>query len=141
MPKRLNYKMTEHHRHFGVLLQFLIVTFTLSLAWLSFVYYPQQLKKLGPSGVSKSVISQVSAQGGKFPIETEAFEIRYEQGSNIYYVFVNGSTVGQFAENKIAAQLALKNVLSADSLCNFTVIYAPVEKLTLPPELKSTTGC
>ena len=123
---------------FNGYLQFLIVFFTLSLVWFAFSFYPKEIKKLQPSGIStQSIVNQVAAGGNKFPIETEAFRVVYEQKSNIYYVFVQGQTVSQYKENKIAAQLSLKNALSAETLCGYEIIWSAVNKINVP----KTQGC
>lgn len=134
--------MNPAARIYNVVMQFSVVVFSLILVWFSFIYYPKivnQYKNVATGGGQPA--GQVSANFSNFPIETANYRIEFDKNSQNYYVFVGGATVGGFVENKNSAVLALKSALSLQSLCNLNIIYASVEKLTLPADLKSSTNC
>lgn len=124
------------------IIQFLIVVFTISLVWFSFVYYPKALKKAGTAVLQKRpVVSTVSAISGAFPIESVWYKIDYAKESNTYYVFVRGSNLAEFVQNKNSARLALKSALGVDSLCGFQVVYSSFNNLKVPAEFGKTQNC
>lgn len=134
--------MNSAAKIYNVVMQFSIVVFSLTLAWFSFIYYPKivnQYKNVATGG--RPLAGQVSANFSNFPIETSSFKIEFDKNSGNYYVFVKGTTVSGFNENKNSAELALKSALSVQTLCNLNIIYVSTEKLTLPQDLKSSTNC
>lgn len=125
-----------------IALQGLILVFSVSLIYFTFVYYPRvagQIRLTVP--FSNLFVDKVVAGGESFPVETTSYKITYERGSSLYYVFVQGSTLSQYVENKLAAQLALKNTLQADTLCDLNIIYSSVSRLEIPKEYTITSNC
>ena len=123
-------------------LQLSIVSLTSALVWFSFVYYPKVINeyKTG-SQPSQTIFKPVQATSQKFPIDTEAYNIQYEQASQTYYVFVKGQMLDVFEFNRQNAKLALKTALSSENLCNFSVIYVSTENLKVPQSLTDNSDC
>lgn len=130
-------------RVYTVVIQLSIVVFTGSLLWFAFAYYPKVINKYKnvPLPIVSSTSGKVSASYSGFPIETNAFRITYEGGSNSYYVFVEGDNLPTFVENKNSAILALKTTLSVDSACKLNIFYVSVQKLKINESLKTTPNC
>ena len=122
-------------------MQFSIVVFALTLGWFSFVYYQKVVNQYKNVATASKSAGQVSANFGKFPIETDAYRIDFDKKSGNYYVFVDGATINQYIENKNSAELALKSALSQQTLCKLNIVYASTSKLTLSSQLKSSTNC
>lgn len=126
---------------YTTIMQFSIVVFALTLGWFSFVYYPKVVNQYKNVATVQKPAGQVSANFENFPIETDAYRIDFDKKSGNYYVFIGGSTINQYVQNKNSAELALKSALSQQSLCKLNIVYASVGKLTLSSGLKSSTGC
>ena len=131
------------YKIYSGVLQFSILAFTLALVYFAFVYYPKVVAnyKAGKVPPAKPVIAPVAAVSGKFPIETKNFRIVYEEGADTYYVFVAGERLDQFLLNRNSASLTLKSVLSAESLCNYNVIYSSAASLEVSEKYKQEPNC
>jgi len=134
--------MNSTAKIYNVVMQFSVVVFSITLAWFSFIYYPKivnEYKNVATGGGQPA--GQVSANFSNFPIETASYRIEFDKNSQNYYVFVKGTTVGGFVENKNSAELVLKSALSLQTLCNLNIIYVSTEKLILDANLKSSNNC
>lgn len=117
----------------GPLMQFSIVALTGALVWFSFVYYPRVLGSYQTGNfVKKTIVPPAAATGSTFPIETDAYKLDYEAGSQTYYATVTGETLDAYALNRDAARLSLKSTLSLDSLCTLKIIYVSAANLQVP---------
>ncbi|OGD86587.1 hypothetical protein A2164_03470 [Candidatus Curtissbacteria bacterium RBG_13_35_7] len=135
-------EFSHGHKITTVILQISIASFTICLVWFAFIYYPQIVKKFQKVGLPQTkVILNIEATSGSFPIETALYTIKYEKDSNTYYAFINGANSAEFVDNKNSATLALKSLLSVESICNLNVIFASTAGLDLPRELKRPTNC
>ena len=113
-----------------------------ALVWFAFVYYPKVLHDYKTGKVpAQSIFKPVSATSQKFPIETTAYRIIYEEDSQTYYAFIEGKTLDVYAFNRDNAKLALKTALSTQNLCNFTILYISTENLKVPQNLKDNSDC
>lgn len=121
--------------------QFLILVFAICLVWFTLVYYPDVVRGHKFAFNFVPSIEKASASGHTFPIDTKNYRISYESGSNLYYAFIQGDTLAQYVENKNAAQLALKNSLEDETLCQENIIYASVSRLNIPEEYRNTSNC
>lgn len=129
-------------RLYNSILQGSILIFTSILVYFSFVYYPQAVNFYKSVNVaSKPLISPVVAQSNQFPIETNNYKITFEEASETYYVFVEGDNLDTFSINKQGAELALKNAISENSLCNTNIIYASSSNFKVPHRYLGSTGC
>lgn len=127
---------------YNSVLQLSILVFTSALVYFAFVYYPRTINQYKTATLAqKPFVPSVVAQNDKFPIETTAYRLVFEASSSTYYVFVEGKTLQVFLENKNAADFALKNALSEDSLCAYNIIYSSVERLNVPVKYLSRPGC
>lgn len=127
---------------YNPLMYLTIVAFTLSLAWFAFGYYPKVIKKYQSGNVpTKPLVGPVSATNTTLPIETTAYRIIYEEKSNTYYAFVQGTILGAFTVNRDNAKLALKTALSTQDLCQFSVLYISSQGLKVPANLTENTDC
>ena len=123
-------------------LQFSTLVLTICLVWFAFIYYPKVVKDYTTGNFpKKSTIAPVSATTKQFPIETSAYRIVYETGSNTYYVFVGGGDLDSYLTNRNGARLAIKSALSLDNLCTLNIIYAPSAGLTIPEQYKMNSDC
>jgi hypothetical protein len=121
------------------ILQLSILGLTWALVWFAFVYYPKVINDYKSGKVpTQSVLKPVSATSKKFPIETPAYRITYEENSRTYYVFIQGTNLEEYVFNRDNAKLALKTALSVENLCNINVFYAPVEELKIPENFNQT---
>lgn len=123
-------------------IQFSTLFLTICLAWFAFIYYPKAINdyKIG-NFPKKAVVAPVSATSKQFPIETSAYRIVYEVGSNTYYVFVAGNDLENYAVNRNGAKLALKSALSLDNLCSLTVLYSSSSGLQVPEQFRDNGDC
>ena len=126
---------------FTIILQASIALFTVSLIWFSFIYYPKIVERFQGVGLPQKHFVSKAASFGQFPIETAQYRVVYEEGSGTYYAFIEGGNIADFASNKNRATLALKSALSLDSVCILNVIYASVQKLDVPQDLKNPISC
>ena len=127
---------------YSTVLQFSIVGLTIALAWFAFIYYPKITDQYKSGNVpSQSFFKPVAANSQKFPIETEAYRVIYEEGSNTYYAFIEGETLDVYSFNRDNTKLALKTVLSLQDLCSIKIIYVSNQELDVPNNLKSNTDC
>jgi hypothetical protein len=126
-------------KHSKIALQILIVIFTFCLMWLAFVIFPKIAKEQS-RGLNFHPIPQVLASTKSFPISTPFYGISQEK-SGIYHVVVEGKFMDEYLENKNAAQLALKNALSADTLCGQKIIYTSAAQLDLSQGHITTSNC
>lgn len=127
---------------FNNVLQFSIVGFTFALAYFAFVYYPKVVNTYKTGNVpAQSILKPVSANSVKFPIETSAYMLAYEEGSQTYYAFIQGSMLDVFEFNRQNAKLALKTALSAEDLCDFNIIYVSAAELEVPQNLTDNSDC
>ncbi|MBI2598693.1 hypothetical protein HYW40_00520 [Candidatus Curtissbacteria bacterium] len=120
-----------------------IAVFTIAFLWLAFVYYPKvsgdyQSGKIIPR---PTVFKPVVAKGATLPIETESYKIVWEEGSGTYYAFINGKNLEEFVFARDNAKLALKNALSAEKLCPFSIIYVSTERLSVPQKYLDNSDC
>lgn len=130
-------------------LQFSIVFFTFALAYFAFVYYPKVVSdyKQGFSAnktgnvPAQTILKPVSANSAKFPIETSAYMLLYEEGSQTYYAFIQGDMLDVFEFNRQNAKLALKTALSAEDLCDFNIIYVSAAEIDVPQNLTDNSDC
>ena len=128
-------------RFYNTILQFSILFFTFALVWFSFIYYPKIVDQYKSGKIlTRPLAAPVSASSKTFPIETDQYRLVAES-SGTYYAFIGGKTLAEFVENKNGAQLALKNALSVESLCNLKIIYASSEGLSVPGEHTTTSNC
>ncbi len=126
------------------ILQLFLVGFSGVFLFFMALYWPMLMANRTPTvRENGGILDEVRAGEGSggCPIETSEYKISYEARSDSYYVFVKGVTVSQFVENKNAAQLALKNKLMEESLCDKQIIYAPSMGIEVPAEFKTTSGC
>lgn len=118
------------------------LAFSVALVWFAFVYYPKVVSDYKTGKVLRgSIAKPVAANSQKFPIETTAYSLIYEEGSGNYYAFIEGKTLDVYAFNRDNAKLALKTALSTESLCDFTILYISTEKLKVPQNLKDNSDC
>ena len=125
------------------ILQLFLVGFTGVFLFFMALYWPMLMANRTPTVRENfSLLNNVRADDmSGFPITTKEYKISYESRSDTYYVFVAGSTVAQFVENKNSAQLALKNKLMEETLCRKQIIYSSTSGISIPTEFKTTTGC
>jgi|SRR5579872_3919222 len=125
------------------LLEASTIVLTITLVWFAFIYYPKVINKYktGIAGSSPKIVTNVIAKDEKFPIETSAYRLTYEQTSNTYYAFVSGDMLDTFELNRQTAKLALKTALSVDNLCNFNVIYVSENGIAVPQNLSANSDC
>lgn len=115
------------------LMQFSIVALTGALVWFSFVYYPRVLGSYQTGNfIKKTIVPPAAATGTSFPVETEAYRLDYEAGSQTYYATVTGETLDAYTVNRDAARLSLKSILSLDSLCTLKIIYVSAAGFQVP---------
>jgi len=133
---------TSVNKSMGYAIQALILVFSLCLVYFTFVYYPSVAHKISLSLPFKNIfVDKVVVGAENFPIQTANYRISYATDSSLYYVFVQSATVDKYVENKLAAQLALKNTLQSDSLCDFKIIYTSSVRLELDEGQTQTSGC
>lgn len=123
-------------------LQLSILTLTWALVWFSFVYYPKIIKEYKTGRVpTQSLLKPVSALSKKFPIQTTAYKLQYEEASQTYYAFIEGTNLEEYLFNRNNAKLALKTALSVQDLCNINVIYVSVERVKIPDNFNNYSDC
>lgn len=123
-------------------LNFLILVFSVSFFYFAFVYYPKAAETARFENPIKNLFKEkVVVSADHFPIVADGFRVTYESESSLYYVFVGGSTISEYVENKASAQFALKNALQSETLCDYKVIYSSTKLEDLADEYKVTTGC
>ena len=126
----------------NIIIQISILAFGALLVWFAFVYYPKVIDKYKNVPLPTSQSSgKVLANFSGFPIETVQFRITYEAKPNSYYVFVEGDSLPTFVDNKNRAILALKSVLSVESVCKVNIFYVSVQRLEIPDNLKISPNC
>lgn len=125
------------------IMQVSVVLLTVVLFWFSFVYYPKLVGRYqsGNVEVANVVFNPVSASSYNFPIKTEAYTIEYEDASQTYYVFVEGTDLVTYSLNRDSAKLALKTALSLEKLCGQNVIYASSGTVEVPPKYSQSSDC
>ncbi|GEM_PF-3616856 len=123
--------------------QVAIGVFAVLLFWFAFIYYPKMAYDLqsGKTLPKPTVFTPAVAQGSRLPVETPNYRVSYESRSGTYYVFVNGKNLEEFVYMRDNAKLALKNALSTDKLCSFSVIYVSVAKLSVPQKYLDNSDC
>ena len=128
---------------YRAILQFSTVALTLSLFWLAFFYYPKTVKdiKTGKTLSRITFLKPVTANTTNFPITTEAYNIEYEDKSQTYYSFIEGTTLSQFVFNRDNAVLALRTALSVQNLCTVNVIFVSAQELDVPQNFTGNTDC
>ncbi len=125
-----------------VAFQGLILVFFAVLVYFTLIYYPNSLNKASLSVTFKPFFKdKVVVNTANFPLVTDSYKITYASDSNLYYVFVEGSTLPVYIDNKLAAQLSLKNTLSLESLCSLKIIYMSVSQIELDQKYTRTSGC
>ena len=129
------------HKILTPILQLSILGFTWALVWFSFVYYPKVLKDYQQGIFPQKPPFAVSAQSSRFPLETNAYRITYEETTQTYYVVVWGKDLQLYLANRDRAKLALKSSLSLENICQTRVVWLPAEKLTIPPEFADYPDC
>ena len=130
------------HKFYTTTLQISIVTLSLALAWFAFIYYPKVINQYKSGRVaSKSIFKPVSADSKKFPIETTAYRLVYDDRSGTYYAFVEGAHIEEYVFNRDNAKLELKSALSLENLCNINVIYSSTQRIKIPRNLENTPDC
>lgn len=136
-------KQGEPHggKAFTIVIQLTIALFTIALVWFSFVFYPNIVNNFSGVGLPQAGITTNAATFGEFPIETDLFTVRYEEASNTYYAFIEGSNLAVFGDNKNRATLALKSAMSLQNVCGLNVIYASIAKLEIPQNLQRPSSC
>lgn len=109
-----------------------------ALLWFAFVYYPQVVADLaGGNFLQKTLVPQVQAISYQFPIVTGAFRLEYDAGSATYFAIIGGEELDEYVVNRDSAKLALKTALSAQSLCDFNVIYVSAARLSIPDKFRA----
>src|SRR3989344_2013108 len=95
------------YRLYNGILQGSVLIFSAALVYFAFVYYPQTIRQYESGNIprGKPFIAPAAANASNFPIETAGYKITSE-GSDTYYVFVGGETLGEFLTNQNGAQLA-----------------------------------
>lgn len=126
-----------------VFLQLFLVGFTTILLFSIFVVYPAVSgQRRIASTPNLNVVGDVKADNtSSFPIENAQYKISYEKRSDTYYLFIKGADLDTFVENKNKAQLALKNVLVLESLCNKNIIITSAVGLSVPAEFLKVSNC
>jgi len=128
-------------KKFTLVMQLSIALFTVSLVWFSFVYYPKAVDKFQKVGLPQGkVIAEAEASAG-FPIETGQFRIVYEREPNVYYAFIEGENIAEYADNKNSATLSIKSALGLTSVCELNIVYVSTAELEVPQDLKSPANC
>jgi len=125
------------------ILEISVVIFTIALIWFIFIYYPKVINKNNLEVVlpKRSFYKPVYAQINKFPIETSAYRLVYDENSGVYYAFIQGKRLDEFLFNRDNAKLALKTALSVENLCNVGVFYVSTEKIDIPKQYRDNTNC
>ena len=125
------------------LLQSSTVILTVTLLWFAFIYYPKVINKYktGVQSNGPKIVTEVVAKDQKFPISTKAYRLTYEEKSQTYYVYVQGSMMDTFELSRQSAKLALKTALSVENLCNVNVIYVSTGGIKLPQNLATNSDC
>lgn len=133
---------TITERIYTPVLQLSIVVLTSALVWFAFIYYPKVIENYKTGNIPKqSLIKPISAYSQKFPIETSAYRIVYQENSQTYYTFVEGSNLDHFVVNKNNAELAIKTALSYEKLCNLNIIYVSTQNLKVPQQFQGSSNC
>jgi len=131
------------YKVYNGVLQFSILFFTLALVYFAFVYYPRVINefKRGNVPASQPVFTPVIATAEDFPIQTNNYRMVYESGSDTYYVHVAGSTLDKYMLNVNSAQLTLKNILVAESLCGYNIVVVSAENIEVPEQYRGLPSC
>ena len=134
---------TITHKLYTPILQVSIVALTFALVWFAFIYYPKVINGYKTGNIQRhSIVKPISANSStKFPIETSAYRIVYEEGSQTYYTFVEGVNLDQFVVNKNNAELAIKTAQSLEKLCNLNIVYASAKNLKIPQQFQGSSNC
>lgn len=123
-------------------LQLSIVALTTALVWFAFIYYPKVINNYKTGNIPRqSFIKPIAATSTKFPIETEAYKIVYEEGSSTYYAFIEGINLDRYVLNKNSAELTIKTALSLEKLCNLNIIYASTQRVKIPQQFQGSSSC
>lgn len=123
-------------------LQLSIIALTGALVWFAFIYYPKVINNYKTGNIPKQAfVKPVSATSTKFPIETEAYKIVYEEGASTYYAFVEGRNLDQFVINKNNAELAIKTALSLEKICSLNIVYASTQRIKVPQQFQGSSSC
>lgn len=129
---------------YNAILHFSIFAFTFVFAWFVFVYYPTIVRefKSGKIPQARLVPTAVASDVTRFPIQLAGYyTIEHDVKSPNYYAFIGGSNLAEYVNNKIAAELSLKNALSEDSLCRVNIIFSSTAGLSVPDQYKKVTRC
>lgn len=130
-------------RAYNAILHFSVFAFTFAFVWFVFVYYPNIIREFKSGHIPQAHIvpAAVASNITKFPVEMQGYKIEHDYKSPNYYVIIAGGNLVQYVNNKIAAELTLKNVLSADSLCRTNIIFASAGKLSVPSQYSRPSNC
>lgn len=135
-------EQTTTHKIYKQVMAISTLFLTGALVWFAFVYYPKVINQYKSGNVpNKSLLPPVAANSHKFPIETSIYRLVYEENSQTYYVFIEGTVLDEFEFNRQNAKLALKTALSVENLCNVNVIYSPAQNLKVPQSLTDNSDC
>lgn len=130
------------HKVYTQIMDVTTLALTGALVWFAFVYYPKVINQYKTGNIpNKSIFTPVSANAQKFPIETTAYRLTYEDGSQTYYAFVEGNKLDVFEFNRQNAKLALKTALSVENLCSVKVIYVSTSNIKVPTNLSDNSDC
>ena len=129
-------------RIYSGVLHLSIIVFTSALVWFAFVYYPKVVSQYKTGNFPKKMVVQpVAARSNKFPIETVAYRLVWDQNSDAYYAFIEGKNLDEYVVNRNNAQLALKTALSKETLCQVNIVYVSTGRLKVPPSLQDNSNC
>lgn len=129
---------------YNAILHFSIFAFTFAFAWFVFVYYPTVVRDFKSGNIPQAhlIPTAVASNVTKFPIQLAGYySIEHDFKSVNYYAFIGGSNMAEYVNNKIAAELSLKNALSEDSLCNINIIFSSGTGLSVPDQYRKVSGC
>ena len=128
------------YRFYNAILQGSILIFSAALVYFAFVYYPQAIRQYETGNIhtQKPFVAPVSAVLQKLPIETDAYRITYEKGTDSYYVIISGNTLDKYTVNQNSARLSLMSALSVESLCSYDVVYVSSSNLQVPDQYKAS---
>lgn len=127
---------------YNLVLQFSTIGLTLVLVWFAFVYYPQVVSQFQRGAIKSRInLPPAAASLGSFLIEEDDFRVAWEVNSDTYYAFIEGGTIGEFLANKNQAQLALKNALLKESLCDLNILFISTANLAIGGSLKLANNC
>ena len=130
-------------RAYNAVLHFSIFAFTFAFAWFVFVYYPKIVSEFKSGHIPQAHIipAAVASNITKFPIEMQGYKIEHDYKSPNYNAIISGGDLAQYVNNKIAAELTLKNILSTDNLCSTNITFASAGKLSVPSQYSRAGSC